>query len=117
MEKKLGENILSGIVKGFLENIGTGWKWAWDNLAKPLCDGFCDALGIHSPSTVFAGYGENIVQGLLNGINNLVDKVKQIWENIKNTAVQKFTDIKNSIGNIWQQVTIKTSETWQTIKK
>lgn len=57
------------------------------------------------------------MQGLLNGITNLVDNVKQIWENIKNTAIQKFTDIKNSISNIWQQVTSKTSETWQGIKE
>ena len=56
------------------------------------------------------------MQGLLNGITNLVDNVKQIWENMKNTAVQKFTDIKTSISNIWQQVTNKTSETWQNIK-
>lgn len=62
------------------------------------------------------GFGQNIIQGLLNGISSLVNKVTEIWNNIKNTAVQKFTDIKNSISNIWQQVTNKTSETWQGIK-
>lgn len=62
------------------------------------------------------GFGQNIIQGLLNGISSLVNKVTEIWNNIKSTAVQKFTDIKNSISNIWQQVTNKTSETWQGIK-
>ena len=79
-------------------------------------NGFKKVFGIHSPSTVMAEQGNFIMQGLLNGITNLLDKVKQIWENIKNTAIQKFTDIKDSISNIWQQVTNKTSETWQNIK-
>jgi hypothetical protein len=29
---------------------------------------FAHLLGLHSPSTVFAGYGKNIVQGLIQGI-------------------------------------------------
>lgn len=114
--EECGGDVVAGIFKGIGDAIANIGQWIYDNIFQPFIDGFKSAFGIHSPSTVMAEQGNFIMQGLLNGITNLVDNVKQIWENIKNTAVQKFTDIKNSISNIWQQVTNKTSETWQNIK-
>ena len=114
--EECGGNVVAGIFKGIIEALGNLGQWIIDHIFTPFINGFKSAFGIHSPSTVMAEQGNFIMQGLLNGITNLVDNVKQIWENIKNTAVQKFTDIKNSISNIWQQVTNKTSETWQNIK-
>lgn len=114
--EECGGNVVEGIFKGIIEALGNLGQWIIDHIFTPFINGFKSAFGIHSPSTVMAEQGNFIMQGLLNGITNLVDNVKQIWENIKNTAVQKFTDIKNSISNIWQQVTNKTSETWQNIK-
>ena len=114
--EECGGNVIAGIFKGIGDAIANIGQWIYDNIFQPFIDGFKSAFGIHSPSTVMAEQGNFIMQGLLNGITNLVDNVKQIWENMKNTAVQKFTDIKTSISNIWQQVTNKTSETWQNIK-
>ena len=114
--KECGGNVVEGIFKGIIEALGNLGQWIIDHIFIPFLDGFKNAFGIHSPSTVMAEQGNFIMQGLLNGITNLVDNVKQIWESIKNTAVQKFTNIKDSISNIWQQVTNKTSETWQNIK-
>lgn len=114
--QECGGNVVEGIFKGIIEALGNLGQWIIDHIFTPFINGFKKAFGIHSPSTVMAEQGNFIMQGLLNGITNLVDNVKQIWENIKNTAVQKFTDIKNSISSIWQQVTNKTSETWQNIK-
>lgn len=114
--QECGGNVVEGIFKGIIEALGNLGQWIIDHIFTPFINGFKKAFGIHSPSTVMTEQGNFIMQGLLNGITNLVDNVKQIWENIKNTAVQKFTDIKNSISNIWQQVTNKTSETWQNIK-
>lgn len=114
--KECGGNVVEGIFKGIIEALRNLGQWIIDHIFTPFMNGFKKIFGIHSPSTVMAEQGNFIMQGLLNGITNLLDKVKQIWENIKNTAIQKFTDIKDSISNIWQQVTNKTSETWQNIK-
>lgn len=114
--EECGGNVVEGIFKGIIEGLGNIGQWIIDHIFKPFIDGFKDVFGIHSPSTVMAEQGKFIMQGLLNGISSLVDNVRQIWENIKNTAIQKFTDIKNSISNIWQQVFNKTSEIWQGIK-
>ena len=44
---------------------------------------FKDIFGIHSPSTVFKGFGENIVQGLTNGINGFIEKVRSAIRKVK----------------------------------
>lgn len=114
--EECGGNVVEGIFKGIVDAIANIGQWINDHIFQPFINGFKNAFGIHSPSTVMAELGNFIMQGLLNGITSLIDNVKQIWEDMKSTAVQKFTDIKNSISNIWQQVTNKTSETWQNIK-
>lgn len=114
--EECGGNVVAGIFKGIIEALGNLGQWIIDNIFTPFIEGFKNAFGIHSPSTVMAELGNFIMEGLLNGITSLVNNVGQIWENIKNTAVQKFTDIKNSISDIWQQVTSRTTETWQNIK-
>lgn len=66
----VGRNMIQGLLDGagaLLKNIGNfflsiipGW----------IVGPFKAALGIHSPSRVFMGLGENITQGLLNGVNS-----------------------------------------------
>jgi phage-related protein len=63
----------SDIVKGLVEGIMSGVQWLKDTV-KGLADGvantFKDVLGINSPSVVFAGYGENITEGVDKGIES-----------------------------------------------
>jgi CII-binding regulator of phage lambda lysogenization HflD len=97
-----------------LQNLGSGWaaysndglKQKFEELQKSstpdimrnfakvgITDPFQIAMGIHSPSTVFAGFGGYIVQGLNDGIKNNQDSSRGIistWVgNIKNW----FTDL------------------------
>ena len=69
LEKKavgLGSSIVSGLVEGI-----TGSKNAANDatasLAQGVGDTFSKALGIHSPSTVFAAYGKDTVAGYEQG--------------------------------------------------
>lgn len=65
--KDVGKNIVDGLWNG----IKGGWDWLV-NSVKGLIDGMVAAakstLGIHSPSTVFQGIGENITYGLNVGV-------------------------------------------------
>lgn len=66
----IGRQIVLGLLDGsgsLLKDIG---KFFLDKLPGWMRDPFKKALGIHSPSTVFAGYGRNIVQGLVDGMNS-----------------------------------------------
>jgi TP901 family phage tail tape measure protein len=59
------------VVQGLLDGIKSMWKGAMDfvkGIGHDLAQGFKDAVGIHSPSTVFAEAGRNIVAGLVAGV-------------------------------------------------
>lgn len=105
--RKLGKFIWDGLINGL--------KDAWSTVTngiKSFTDGFIngfkEALGIHSPSTVFAGIGGYIVQGLANGItgslgyvndamNKLVDATKLKGEGMSNYGIDCGTSYVNGI--------------------
>lgn len=113
--KDCGGNIIEGILKGIvdaLENIG---KWIVDNIFTPFIDGFKEAFGIHSPSTVMAEQGGYIISGLLKGLKdnldsviewckNLPDKVKNALGNAKEWLVEKGKNAIEGIKNGYEAV-------------
>jgi phage-related protein len=63
-----GQDLINGLLEGagsLLADIGSFFLNAVPDFIK---EPFKLALGIHSPSTVFAGYGGNIVDGLVGGV-------------------------------------------------
>ncbi len=65
------------LLEGLWDGIKKAGDWLWRQLKSffgGIIDQVKDLLGIHSPSTVFAGIGDNLVLGLekgLSGRNNL----------------------------------------------
>ena len=114
--EECGENIVLGILKGIVDAfLGIG-EWIREKITQPFIKAFCETFGIHSPSTVMAELGVNIIQGLFNGISSLVEKIKEIWENIKETAITIFETIKNKISEIFEKIKTKATEIWNNIK-
>lgn len=99
-----GKFTMQGLLEGILEvfkNIGT---WIVENILNPFINGFKEAFGIHSPSTVMAEIGNFIMQGLINGVKELFGDFEQIFENIKNTVINVFTTVKNKVISIWEEI-------------
>jgi TP901 family phage tail tape measure protein len=63
----IGKNIIQGLINGIGSMLGAV-KNAIGNVAGAIKNGVTSALGIHSPSTVFAEYGAAMGQGLLQGL-------------------------------------------------
>lgn len=76
------QEIIPGIIQG-IQDAWAGFKQWWKEKWNSVIDWFKDIFGIHSPSTVFKGFGENIVQGLTNGINGFIEKVRSAIRNVK----------------------------------
>lgn len=74
--KEIGGNIVSGIKDGIMGawDAFTGWL---SNMVGGIVDGVKNMLGIHSPSTVFAGIGENMALGLAEGWDNEYSDIKR----------------------------------------
>lgn len=65
----MGENIIKGIVKGIVDNAGAVAKAVIDAAHGAISAGL-KALGIGSPSKVFAEMGMNVMRGMRVGIQN-----------------------------------------------
>lgn len=76
------QEIIPGIIQG-IQDAWAGFKQWWKEKWNSVIDWFKDIFGIHSPSTVFKGFGENIVQGLTNGINGFIEKVRSAIRQVK----------------------------------
>lgn len=64
-----GKDLIGGLLDGIKALAGTVGQFFLDLLPGWIVGPFKAALGIHSPSTVFAGFGENIGEGLVRGID------------------------------------------------
>ena len=115
--EECGGNVVLGILKGIVDGlIGIG-QWIIDNIFTPFIDGFKQAFGISSPSTVMEEMGRYIIEGLLNGIKSLVEKVTEIWNNMKNTAITIFNNIKDKLSIIMSNIKTMATTQWENIKK
>lgn len=128
---EIGTFLIDGLKGGIVDIIMGIGSWIHENIIKPICDAICDFFGIHSPSTLFADYGKNLIEGLKNGIkdtlniivdviNDVIDKItkpfKKIgsilydvfsdaWDKVVSVfKVETFTKIASSIGNTFKSI-------------
>lgn len=101
----------SELWKGLVEGLKAGWEWAKEKVKaiwQKIITKFKDLFGIHSPSTVFAGFGKNMMEGLTNGIKNAISRVtsacKQIWSAIKGVFSSVSSWFKNTFTTAWTAV-------------
>lgn len=64
--KEIGGNLIEGLKQGISDAWSSLTSW-FDEKIDGLVGGVMGLLGIHSPSTIFAGIGENMVLGLRKG--------------------------------------------------
>lgn len=104
-----GGNVIQGLLNGIwngIKNIGT---WIKDNIFTPFINGFKNAFGIHSPSTVMSEMGGFLIDGLLQGIQNL-------WSSITGFFSSALSSLKETIGNAWESIKQGASTAWSGIK-
>lgn len=109
----LGGNVISGLSDGIRRGIGAVMS-AIQGITDALPQWVKDQLGIHSPSTVFAGLGQNIIQGLVQGMQSMAGQPQAVLADmtggmtgaVGNNTVSNATS--NTTNHNWN-VTIPTS--------
>lgn len=110
-----GQFTMSGLLNGIWEGIKNIGSWIYDHIFKPFVDGFKNAFGIHSPSTVMAEQGGYIISGLLSGLKDNISSVldwlgniprwfKEKFDKACEYAKNAFNGIGNFFGNIWSGI-------------
>lgn len=114
--EECGGDITRGIFNGIVDAIAGIGQWINDNIFEPFINGFKNAFGIHSPSTVMEEQGHFIIEGLKNGLTGIWKNVARIFEEFCKNVKTKFKEIKENIFDTWENVKSKTNEKWEEIK-
>lgn len=106
-------------VAGLWQGIKDSWSDLLSNLTekvRSLADTAKRVLGIHSPSKVFTEIGENVTQGLVNGINTGAPAAEQAIQNIAQTLSTYGPDFSTVGATITEQFRTKLTEGWAQIQ-
>lgn len=100
-----GEFVFLGLLQGLWNGVKNIGLWLWNNIIKPFIDGFKDGFGIHSPSTVMAEIGGNIMAGLKQGVLNKINNVIQAFGQLKQRITDKLRSLIDTARNInWADI-------------
>jgi hypothetical protein len=135
---KIGTAMIDGLFYGIGEALMNAGQWVADNIIAPIVDAVKEGFDIHSPSGVFEDIGKALIEGLMSGINLLIEDAKQIftdlqdwltekwdgiksdasekWGLIKSTVTTKATELKDKVTEKITDLKDKLSETWSDIK-
>lgn len=91
------------------------------NLATSIVEFFKNFFGINSPSTVFQELGWNLIEGLILGIGELIDKVVGIiinlGEKMLSAISDKFNDFKDKGAGVINKIGEGIDSVKDTVKK
>lgn len=110
--EKVGQDSIDGFIQG-LEDKKDDSNEALNTWLNGVIAESKNTLGVHSPSTVYAEIGENLVQGLIEGVTNLTNSVTNTFATLGELAGNAFRDrfqliwdgvinsVKNSLASIF----------------
>jgi len=93
-----GIQLLTGLAKGMIDNAPRILGTAIASVGNTLVNGVKGFLGIKSPSRVFYEIGENVGQGLINGMQSMFNGVKATAEQLAALAAKPTVDTLNKLG-------------------
>lgn len=91
--KNAGAATIDGYSQGITENIDEKMNKTAAWVARAAKNGFNVNLDIHSPSKVFEEIGKFTMEGFINGITSMIDKIKSTMKNIADTVSRSLTSV------------------------
>lgn len=96
----IGKNIIQGLIDGIGSMADALWKKV-KGIANSIKDTFTDLLDIHSPSRVFKGYGININEGLIEGIQLSSTRLENAMQNVYGSLVNSANKMMQTPNNAY----------------
>lgn len=100
---KIGIQLIKGLIEGLIQGV-LALPEAISRVIGALVDGFKTLLGIHSPSTVFAEIGMNLIAGLLQGIQETWETILEFFTGAVEGIIEFFTGLWDGIKEVFTGV-------------
>ncbi|GHU82898.1 hypothetical protein AGMMS50284_5520 [Clostridia bacterium] len=100
MVVEAGANLIKGLWEG-IKNVGA---WLWDKIKGffgGIVDGIKNFFGIHSPSTLFAGLGKNMGEGIGVGFEDTMGQVAKDMQNAIPTDFDINPNVRGSFAGAY----------------
>lgn len=107
---KLVVGIVEGLIKAFFT---VNWFDVVKEIFMGFIDGFKELFGIHSPSTLFEGFGQNIIEGLVEGLKGLAEALNTMLMPLYDFVVNVIGKIIDAFDAIGVQVNTLTNSTFK----
>lgn len=94
-----GGNLIEGFKKGITSKLSKLWnkvKKGFNDFKNKVAEFF----GIHSPSKVFAEFGQYLDEGLIVGLNKYSGKVSNSAENVGKDAIKSMSGAISAISSV-----------------
>lgn len=105
---EVGALLIGGLLEGILGAMSRIAQWLKENIVDPIVNGVKKLFGIHSPSTVFKSIGNDIIQGMLNGVSETWNKITSFFES-------SFSELTRITTDTWNSISGFLSDTWNSI--
>ena len=103
-----GLAVIEGFLQGCWDAIKSIGTWVYDNIVKPFLDAFRDNFDMHSPSKVMAELGQDVINGLLNGLT-------ETWALITEWLGTVIEELLAWLAEKWEAISTFFSEAWETL--
>lgn len=95
-----GTSIIQGLLDGAMEKIRSLGSWA-SEIKDKIINAIKAVFGIHSPSTVFADLGVNMMKGLLQGLLQGPEILKSAIKSIGGTLMDWLGGLGSRVGEFF----------------
>jgi phage-related protein/gas vesicle protein len=126
-----GSEIANGILEGIKNVFSNAVQWVKDYIWTPFVGGICNIFGINSPAENMKPFGGYIIEGLLEGIGDIWETIRQKFvdfyyavkdwflekkENFATMAEWIITGLKTGLGDVWTKIKTKFTEFYTGIR-
>lgn len=101
-----GHFVIEGLLTGIMDAVADIKGWIWEHILTPFIDGFKEAFQINSPSKVMAELGGYIVAGLLNALQEIPQRARQI-------IINMVSQFKNGLSELLGYIKTSFTEGWR----
>lgn len=112
----IGAQLIDKLKEGITTAIETIGQWLKEHVVDPVINFVKSLFGTDSSDPPMKQVGCKLIDGMMNGISEMIPALQELWNTVKTKAIEIFDNIKEKVLAVWRTLNEKTSKIWNDIK-